>query len=74
MRMPRIGTNGTRGTRNGRGARGSMRRITSTAPQTITKANRVPMLVSSARRRKGSSEARVATTHAVTIVPFHGVP
>ena len=43
--MPRIGTTGTNGQRNGRSASGSIRRMISTAAQTITKANSVPMLV-----------------------------
>src|SRR3954462_11911468 len=71
--IPRIGTSGTNGARNGRFALGFVLRITITAPQTITKANRVPMLVISAKRLSGRNPARAATNIPVKIVDFHGV-
>src|SRR5207244_964918 len=73
VRIPRIGTKGTSGARNGRFASGFVLRITRTAPQTITKANRVPMLVISARMPSGRSPAIVATNKPVRIVDFQGV-
>ena len=44
-RMPSTGKIGPNGTRNGRFASGRLARNTSTAAQTTTKANSVPMLV-----------------------------
>src|SRR6266550_4303474 len=73
VRIPRIGTSGTNGARNGRFALGLVLRIISTAPQTITKANKVPMLVISARILSGISPAIVATKRPVRIVDFQGV-
>src|SRR5207245_11411010 len=73
VRMPRIGTNGTRGARNGRFASGLVLRITMTAPQTMTKANKVPMLVISAKRLRGRKPAIEATNRPVRIVDFNGV-
>ena len=71
--MPRIGTSGTSGARNGRLAWGFVRRITSTAPHTMTNANSVPMLVISARMLSGTNPAIAATNNPVRIVDFHGV-
>src|SRR5436190_21522183 len=71
--MPRIGTSGTSGARNGRFALGFVLRMTITAPQTITNANRVPMLVISARMLSGMKPAIDATNSPVRIVDFHGV-
>src|SRR5437867_1241220 len=73
VRMPRIGISGTSGARNGRAAFGLVLRITITAPQTITKANNVPMLVISARMLNGRKPAIDATNSPVRIVDFHGV-
>src|SRR2546428_9780900 len=73
VRIPSIGTNGTRGARKGRFALGFVLRITNTAPQTITKANRVPMLVISAKMLSGMNPAIEATNKPVRIVDFHGV-
>src|ERR1044072_2177687 len=71
--IPRMGTNGTNGARNGRLALGFVLRMTMTAPQTITKANRVPMLVISAKRLSGRNTAMAATKIPVRIVDFQGV-
>src|SRR5438128_7913854 len=71
--IPSIGTKGTSGARNGRTAFGLVLLITSTAPQTITKANRVPMLVISARMPSGRNPAIEATNRPVKIVDFQGV-
>src|SRR5437879_4847323 len=71
--MPRIGTSGTNGARNGRLAFGFVLRMTITAPQTITNANKVPMLVISARMLSGINPAIEATKRPVRIVDFHGV-
>src|SRR6185312_8513565 len=73
VRIPRIGTSGTSGARNGRFASGFVLRITSTAAHTITKANRVPMLVISAKRVSGRNPAIDATKMPVRIVDFQGV-
>src|SRR6266567_6432959 len=73
VRMPRIGTKGTKGARKGRFASGLVRRITRTAPQTITKANNVPMLVISAKMLRGINPAIEATNSPVRIVDFQGV-
>src|SRR6266536_740707 len=73
VRIPRIGTSGTKGARKGRFALGFVRRITITAPQTITKANRVPILVISARMLSGINPAIDATKSSVGIVDFQGV-
>src|SRR5712691_4843424 len=73
VRMPRIGMSGTSGARNGRAAPGLVLRITITAPQTITKANNVPMLVISAKMLNGMNPAIEATKRPVRIVDFQGV-
>ena len=73
VKIPRIGMSGTRGALKGRFASGFVRRITKTAPQTITNANRVPMLVISARILSGMNPAIAATKRPVKIVDFHGV-
>src|SRR5439155_7334722 len=73
VRMPRIGTKGTKGARKGRFASGLVLRITRTAPQTITKANNVPMLVISASILTGMKLAREPRMRAARIVDFHGV-
>src|SRR5437016_13985107 len=73
VRIPRIGTKGTKGARKGRFASGLVLRITRTAPQTITKANKVPMLVISARILSGIKPAIDARNNPVRIVDFHGV-
>src|SRR5438045_9210106 len=73
VRIPRIGISGTNGARNGRFALGFVRRMTNTAPQTITKANKVPILVISARMLSGKKPAIEATNSPVKIVDFHGV-
>ena len=73
VRIPRIGTSGTKGARNGRLALGFVRRMTNTAPHTITKANNVPMLVISARILSGMNPAIDATKRPVRIVDFQGV-
>src|SRR6266404_4820513 len=73
VRMPRIGTSGTKGARKGRTAFGLVFLITSTAPHTITKANRVPMLVISAKMLSGINPAIDATNRPVRIVDFQGV-
>src|SRR5437016_14620153 len=73
MRMPRIGTRGTNGARNGRSAFGFVRRMTMTAPQTMTKAKSVPMLVISARMLSGMKPAIEATKMPVRMVDFQGV-
>src|SRR5207244_12572324 len=71
--IPRIGTRGTKGARNGRLAFGFVLRMTITAPQTITNANKVPMLVISARMLSGINPAIEATNRPVRIVDFQGV-
>src|SRR5713101_9838006 len=73
VRIPSIGTSGTRGARKGRFALGFVLRITSTAPQTITNANNVPMLVISARILSGINPAIEATKRPVRMVDFQGV-
>src|SRR2546427_11170104 len=73
VRMPKIGTSGTKGARNGRFALGFVLRMTITAPQTITKANNVPMLVISARILSGMNPAIDATKRPVRMVDFQGV-
>src|SRR5436853_5806650 len=73
VRIPRIGTSGTNGARNGRLAFGLVLLMTSTAPQTITKANNVPMLVISARMLSGMNPAIDATNKPVRMVDFQGV-
>src|ERR1700682_228206 len=73
VRMPRIGTSGTKGARNGRLALGFVLRMTMTAPQTITNANKVPMLVISAKMLSGIKPAIEATKRPVRIVDFQGV-
>src|SRR2546422_10207140 len=73
VRIPRIGTSGTSGARKGRFALGLVLRITITAPQTITNANKVPMLVISARMLSGMNPAIDATKRPVRIVDFQGV-
>src|SRR5215475_2647571 len=73
VRTPRIGVSGTSGARNGRFALGFVLRITMTAPQTITKANSVPMLVISARMLSGMNPAMEPTNSPVKMVDFHGV-
>src|SRR5229473_935995 len=73
VRIPRIGTSGTNGARNGRLALGFVFRITSTAPQTITNANNVPMLVISAKILNGMNPAIEATKRPVRRVDVQGV-
>src|ERR1035438_3367563 len=70
---PMMGTNGTHGVLKGRGRSGSRTRRIHTPAQTIVKANRVPMLVSSARIEIGSAAASVATQSPTTMVEIHGV-
>ena len=71
--MPAVETTGSQGTRNGRVVPGSVIRRIQTAPETITKANRVPILTSSARNPKGASAAAAATTTPTMMVDFQGV-
>src|SRR5213079_614207 len=71
--MPRIGVKGTKGTRNGRSAAGCVRRMMSTAAQTMTKAKSVPMLTTSSNTVMGKNAASVATKRPVTRVDFQGV-
>src|SRR5260370_10187963 len=73
VRIPRIGTSGTNGARNGRFAFGFVLRMTNTAPQTITNANNVPMLVISARILSGISPAIEATKRPVRMGDFQSV-
>src|SRR3954471_8671141 len=71
--MPKIGTSGTNGARNGRFAFGFVLRMTMTAPQTMTKAKSVPMLVISASIESGMKPAIAATKMPVKMVDFQGV-
>ena len=71
--IPRIGTTGTNGQRNGRAASGLVRRIISTAPQTMTKANKVPILVRCSKASIGRNAVMVATNTPMRIVLIHGV-
>jgi hypothetical protein len=59
--MPRTGVAGTNGTRNGRAAWGSVFLITSTAAQTIAKANSVPMFARFSSTGMGKNAAMRAT-------------
>ena len=61
MSIPRIGTSGTKGVVNGRTASGFFLRITQTPAHTITKANRVPMLVKSPATLPGTNAANRPT-------------
>src|ERR1035437_2591706 len=70
---PMMGTNGTHGVLNGRGRSGSRTRRIHTPAQTIVKANRVPMLVSSASVETGNDAASVATQIPTRIVEMYGV-
>ena len=71
--MPRIGTSGTNGVRNGRRRPGLVRRMTSTAAHTMTKAISVPMFTRSARILSGKSAATAATSTPVRMVALCGV-
>ena len=71
--IPAIGTNGKRGALNGLSALGCVFLIIKTAEQTITNANKVPMLTSSAKILSGRKLARIATKIPVRMVDFHGV-
>jgi hypothetical protein len=52
-RIPRSGIGGTSGQRKGRGASGSLRRMISTAVQTMVNASSAPIFSSSASMRRG---------------------
>ena len=71
--MPAIGTTEPSGARNGRCTSGCVRRMISTAAQTITNASSVPMFTSSARMRSGRNAPMAATHTPVRMVDFHGV-
>src|SRR5579863_3424846 len=71
--MPRIGTSGTSGVRNGRGVSGCARRITQTPAHTMTKANRVPMLVISPTTESGRKAEKGDTKSMNKRFERHGV-
>src|SRR5271157_5671453 len=71
--MPRIGTSGTSGVLNGRGASGFFTRITHTPAHTITKANRVPMLVMCPTILKGRKAEKGATKKKNSMLERQGV-
>src|SRR5580692_8755768 len=73
VNIPRIGTTGYSGARNGLAASGLVRRMISTAAQTIKKAKRVPMLVRSSSASIGRKPVKMATNAPIKIVDFHGV-
>src|SRR5205823_3076760 len=73
LKIPRMGTIGTNGHRKGRGACGFTNRITSTAAQTMTNANNVPMFVNCKRASIGNSPVSAATTAPIIIVLIQGV-
>ena len=62
--MPSIGTSGTSGQRKGRGMSGSVRRMISTAAQTMTKASSVPMLTRSRKHAQRQQRRHQADNHA----------
>src|SRR5690348_12507240 len=70
---PRIGTTGTHGVRNGRAVSGCVRRITQTLAQTMTKANRVPMLVMCPTTDSGRKAEKGATKIMNSRFERHGV-
>ena len=72
-RMPRGAMTHAKGMRNFRGASGRRCRRMSTATQTMTKANRVPMLASSTTSSMLSSAAGMATRKPVSTVAWEGV-
>src|ERR1700712_303860 len=69
-----MGTTGTPGQRNARGRSGRVRRSTRTPMATRTKANKVPMLTSSASSLSGTNVEMTATATPVVIVVRIGVP
>src|SRR4029453_14895445 len=69
----RIGTSGTAGVRKARGRAGGGGRSTMTPIETSTKANRVPMLTTSARVVSGTKVAMRATTAPVMSEITQGV-
>src|SRR5579864_5711753 len=71
--IPRIGTSGTHGVRKGRGICGLVRLITNTALQTMTNANRVPMLVMFPTTESGNSAENGATQTINSRFDRHGV-
>src|SRR5690348_6965601 len=71
--IPRIGTAGTQGVRNGRGWAGCLIRITHTPAQTITKANKVPMLVMRPTMLSGSRAEKGATRQQKSRLERQGV-
>src|SRR5918997_5921970 len=68
-----IGVSGTNGARNGRGRSGSTLRSTMTPAETSTKANSVPMLVSSTTSAMFAKAANDPTNVPVMSVPMYGV-
>ena len=68
-----MGTKEPSGARKGRSTSGWVRRMISTAAQTITKASSVPIFTSSARMRSGRNAPMSATQKPVRIVDFQGV-
>ncbi|KAA6315686.1 hypothetical protein EZS27_033895, partial [termite gut metagenome] len=56
--IPSIGTSGTSGVLNARGTSGIFFRITQIPAQTMTKASKVPMLVSSPATRAGTNKVK----------------
>src|SRR5205085_5614507 len=73
LSTPMIGMNGTHGQRNGRSAFGYFFRMMSTAAQTMTNANSVPMFVSSSSASSGRRPDMMMTATPIRIVAFHGV-
>src|ERR1019366_5339990 len=71
--MPRIGSSGTSGVLNGLGASGFFTRITHTPAHTITKANRVPMLVMCPTMLKGRNAEKGATKKKNSMLDRQGV-
>src|SRR5262245_66300503 len=73
LRIPRTGTAGTKGARKGRSISGCVRRITSTAAQTIRNARSVRMLTSVRRKVMGRKAASAATKLPVRSGELQGV-
>ena len=73
VRIPMMGTKGTHGVLKARGASGIECRIIHTPPHTITKANRVPMLVISPTTLIGTRAANKLTKIQKRIFDFQGV-
>src|SRR5271157_1920787 len=71
--MPRMGTSGTSGVLNGLAAPGFFTRITHTPAHTMTKANRVPMLVMCPTMLKGRKAEKGATKKKNSMLDRHGV-